>query len=186
VTRSVELVLSLVAAALFALPAALVAIAVRLTSPGPVLYWSERVGRDNRTFLMPKFRTMRVGTPALASHLLARPDSVLTPIGSLLRRTSLDELPQIWSIVRSDMALVGPRPALFNQDDLISLRTSAGVHRLKPGITGWAQIEGRDAVSIAEKVELDRYYLEHRSLSLDLQILARTVLKLFGDSRVSH
>jgi O-antigen biosynthesis protein WbqP len=174
------------AAALFAVPAALVAMAVRLTSPGPVLYWSERVGRNNRTFLMPKFRTMRVGTPALASHLLGQPASVLTPIGGLLRRTSLDELPQLWSVIRGDMTLVGPRPALFNQDDLIALRTNAGVHRLKPGITGWAQVEGRDAVSLTQKVDLDRYYLEHRSFRLDLHILARTVLKLFGDSSVSH
>lgn len=180
------MLLSLVAAILFAVPAIIVAMAVRLTSPGPVLYWSERVGRGNRIFLMPKFRTMRLGTPALATHLLGEPDSVLTPIGGLLRKTSLDELPQLWSVLRGDMTFVGPRPALFNQDDLISMRTSAGVHHLKPGITGWAQVEGRDAVSLAEKVELDRYYLEHRSFLLDLQILARTLFKLFGDSRVSH
>jgi O-antigen biosynthesis protein WbqP len=186
VTRPLELLLSLVAAALFAVPAIIVAIAVRLTSPGPVLYWSERVGRGNRIFLMPKFRTMRLGTPALATHLLGEPDSVLTPIGGLLRKTSLDELPQLWSVLRGDMTFVGPRPALFNQYDLISMRTNAGVHHLKPGITGWAQVEGRDAVSLEEKVELDRYYLEHRSFILDLQILVRTLLKLFGDSSVSH
>ena len=174
------------AAAIFAVPAAMVAIAVRLTSPGPVLYWSERVGRGNRIFLMPKFRTMRVGTPALASHLLGEPDAVLTRIGGLLRKTSLDELPQLWSVLRGDMTFVGPRPALFNQDDLIAMRTEVEVHRLKPGITGWAQVKGRDSLSVAEKVELDRYYLEHRNLSFDIHILARTVVKLFGDRSVSH
>jgi O-antigen biosynthesis protein WbqP len=184
--RLVELALALIAAVLIALPTLIVAIVVKLTSPGPALYWSQRIGRDNRRFDMPKFRTMRVGTPAVATHLLSDPESVLTPVGGFLRRTSLDELPQLWSVLRGDMALVGPRPALFNQDDLIALRTAAGVHRLRPGITGWAQVKGRDVLSIPDKVALDRDYLERRSFALDVRILALTVVKLFGDSNVTH
>lgn len=184
--RLLELLLVLVAAAILAIPALLVALAVRVTSPGPVLYWSKRVGRRNSTFAMPKFRTMRVGTPALASHLLADPTAVLTPIGGFLRKTSLDEIPQLWSVLRGDMAVVGPRPALFNQDDLIGLRTEAGVDTLKPGITGWAQVRGRDALTIPEKVALDREYLERRGLAFDIRILALTAVKLFGDPTVSH
>lgn len=184
--RAFDLFLALVAAVILAVPALLVAVAVKLSSRGPVLYWSKRVGRDNSMFDMPKFRTMRVGTPALATHLLADPASVLTPIGGFLRKTSLDELPQIWSVLRGDMAFVGPRPALFNQDDLISLRTEFGVQALRPGITGWAQVRGRDSLAIPEKVALDREYLLRCSMLFDIRILALTALKLFGDSSVSH
>jgi len=184
--RAVELILALAVGLVILIPLMLVAIAVRLTSRGPILYWSERIGVDNRPFDMPKFRTMRVGTPAVASHLLGDARSVLTPIGGFLRRTSLDELPQLWSVIRGDMTFVGPRPALFNQDDLIALRTEAGVQRLKPGITGWAQVKGRDALTIPEKVALDRDYLERRSFGFDLRILALTALKLLGDKNVSH
>jgi O-antigen biosynthesis protein WbqP len=184
--RAVELAMAALVAILIVVPTLLVALAVGLTSRGPILYWSERVGRDNRLFAMPKFRTMREGTPAVATHLLGDARSALTPVGGLLRKTSLDELPQLWSVVRGDMTFVGPRPALFNQDDLIALRTAAGVHRLKPGITGWAQVKGRDALTIPEKVALDRAYLDRRSLAFDLRILALTVLKLFGDRDVAH
>lgn len=184
--RAVELLMAALVAIVIAIPTLLVALAVGLTSRGPILYWSERVGRDNRTFAMPKFRTMREGTPAVATHLLDDARSALTPIGGLLRKTSLDELPQLWSVVCGDMTFVGPRPALFNQDDLIALRTEAGVHRLRPGITGWAQVKGRDALTIPEKVALERVYLERRSLAFDLRILALTFLKLFGDRNVAH
>ena len=185
-SRCFDLLIAAVAAFILAAPILVVAVAVRLTSPGPVLYWSSRVGRDNELFRMPKFRTMRVGTPAVASHLLQDPKSAMTPIGGFLRRTSLDELPQLWSVIRGHMALVGPRPALFNQDDLVALRTQAGVHRLKPGITGWAQIMGRDAVTNSQKAALDHEYLVRKSLSFDIAILVRTVFKLFGDQSVSH
>jgi O-antigen biosynthesis protein WbqP len=184
--RFVELLLTLLVTIVIVVPALLVALAVTLTSRGPVLYWSERIGRDNKPFYMPKFRTMRIGTPAVATHLLGDAESVLTPVGSFLRRTSLDELPQLWSVARGEMTFVGPRPALFNQEDLIALRTEAGIHRLKPGITGWAQVHGRDALTIPEKVALDRAYLERKSLMLDLRILALTMLKLFGDENVTH
>ena len=184
--RALDLLMTLLVLIPLAVLILLVALAVKLTSPGPVLYWSERVGRDNRLFGMPKFRSMREGTPAVATHLLGDPRAALTPIGSVLRRTSLDELPQFWSVLRGDMAIVGPRPALFNQDDLVALRTEAGVHRLRPGITGWAQVQGRDALTIPEKVALDRAYLERRSLAFDLRILGLTVVKLFGDRDVAH
>lgn len=184
--RLVELAFCIVLALLLVIPILAVALMVRLTSPGPALYWSERVGRDNGVFLMPKFRTMRVGAPTVATHLLNDASLLLTPIGGFLRRTSLDELPQLWSVVRGDMTFVGPRPALFNQDDLVALRTAAGVHRLKPGITGWAQVRGRDSLTIPQKVALDKEYLAHRSFLFDVQILARTVIKLFGDRTVSH
>lgn len=184
--RPLELLLALFVALVVAIPSLLVALAVKLTSRGPVLYWSQRIGSGNRHFEMPKFRTMRVGTPAVATHLLGDPASALTPIGGFLRKTSLDELPQLWSVLKGDMRFVGPRPALFNQDDLIAIRTELGVHRLKPGITGWAQVRGRDTLTIPEKVALDEEYLHRRSLLLDLRILALTVLKLFGDRSVSH
>ena len=184
--RAVDLTLAGGATLLLAIPLAVVAILVRLTSPGPALYWSDRVGRHNRVFAMPKFRTMRVGTPAVATHLLSDPAKHLTPIGGLLRRTSLDELPQLWSILRGDMSIVGPRPALFNQDDLIELRTAAGVHALTPGLTGWAQINGRDEISIEAKVQLDAEYLRRRSFSFDLLIIARTVREALIGRGVSH
>jgi len=184
--RLFDLAMCLGALVLCALPLLVVALLVRLTSPGPVLYWSDRVGRYNRTFRMPKFRSMRVGTPALATHLLDDPARYLTPIGSFLRRSSLDELPQLWSILVGHMSFVGPRPALFNQDDLIALRTEQGVHKLVPGLTGWAQINGRDELPIPEKVKLDLEYLHRRSLWFDLRILWLTVVKVFRRDGVSH
>lgn len=164
----------------------LTALAVRLTSKGPALYWSDRVGRNNELFKMPKFRSMRVDTPAVATHLLNNPKAYLTPIGSFIRRSSLDELPQIWSILVGDMSLVGPRPALFNQNDLIELRTQKGVHTLLPGLTGWAQVNGRDELPIPEKVRLDAEYLEQQSLLFDLKIMLLTAKKVLGREGVSH
>lgn len=164
----------------------LIALLIKLTSRGPVLYWSDRVGQDNRIFRMPKFRTMRCDTPAVATHLLCNPEQYLTPIGGLLRRTSLDELPQIWSILLGDMSVVGPRPALFNQNDLVALRTKMGVHQLLPGLTGWAQINGRDDLPIPQKAKLDAEYLASISLTLDLLILRRTILKVLSRDGVSH
>jgi O-antigen biosynthesis protein WbqP len=184
--RFFDLAVALCAAVILALPILLVALAVRLTSPGPVLYWSDRVGRNNRIFRMPKFRSMRVDTPAVATHLLQDPRAHLTPIGSFLRKSSLDELPQLWSIIKGDMSLVGPRPALFNQDDLISLRTELGVHRLLPGLTGWAQINGRDELPIPQKVAFDAEYMQRRSFGFDLHILWRTFLKVVKRDGVSH
>lgn len=171
---------------IFALPIIMLALAVKLTSPGPALYWSDRIGRNNAVFRMPKFRSMRVDTPPLATHLLPNPAAYLTPIGVFLRRTSLDELPQLWSILRGDMSFVGPRPALFNQDDLISLRTSAGVHELVPGLTGWAQVNGRDELPIPVKVDFDAEYLRRRSMPFDLYILWLTLVKVLRREGVSH
>lgn len=170
----------------FGIPLLVVALLVKLTSPGPVLYWSNRVGKDNRIFRMPKFRTMRIGTPAVATHLLADPGQFLTPVGGLLRKTSLDELPQIFTILKGDMSIVGPRPALFNQDDLIALRTAKGVHELTPGLTGWAQVNGRDELPIPVKVGYDEYYLKHRSLLLDLKIVLLTMKKVVVGEGVAH
>ena len=184
--RVFDLAVAILVAVLLALPILMLAIAVRLTSPGPALYWSDRVGRHNRIFKMPKFRSMRIDTPAVATHLLTNPDQWLTPIGSFLRRTSLDELPQLWSILKGDMSFVGPRPALFNQDDLIALRTEAGVHALLPGLTGWAQVNGRDELPIPEKVKLDVEYLQKRSFGFDLWILWLTLLKVLRRDGVSH
>ncbi|RYD63138.1 MAG: sugar transferase [Sphingomonadales bacterium] len=184
--RALDILLALAVAIVVAIPALLVALAVKLTSRGPVLYWSTRVGRDNVNFQMPKFRTMRVGTPQVATHLLTNASSALTPIGGFLRKTSLDEVPQLWSILCGDMGFVGPRPALFNQDDLIALRTDAGVHRLKPGVTGWAQVNGRDSLSIPDKVAAEAEYLKRRSLGMDLRIMVMTASKLIGDKTVSH
>ena len=165
---------------------ALVAMAVKLTSSGKVLYWSQRIGKDNSVFLMPKFRTMRTDTPVVATHLLANPDAYLTPVGKFLRTTSLDELPQLYSILLGHMSFVGPRPALFNQDDLIDLRTRAGVHVLTPGLTGWAQVNGRDELPITDKVELDKVYLQKQSWLFDLQILLRTFVKVVRREGVVH
>jgi O-antigen biosynthesis protein WbqP len=184
--RFIDLSLGLLAAVILWLPFLLVAMLVRVTSPGPVLYWSNRVGRNNRIFKMPKFRTMRVGTPSVATHLLQSPDTWLTPVGSFLRKSSIDELPQLWSILVGDMSFVGPRPALFNQDDLIALRTQAGVHALVPGLTGWAQINGRDELPIPEKVKLDFEYLQRRSFRFDLWILWMTFLKVLRRDGISH
>lgn len=164
----------------------MIALLVRGTSRGPALYWSSRVGRHNKLFMMPKFRTMRVDTPAVATHLLANPKDWLTPIGPFLRKSSLDELPQLLSILKGDMSFVGPRPALFNQDDLIALRTELGVHELLPGLTGWAQINGRDELPVSDKVKLDTEYLHKRSFRFDLRILWLTLLKVLRRDGVSH
>jgi O-antigen biosynthesis protein WbqP len=184
--RLFDLVVALVAAVFLALPIVMTALAVRLTSPGPALYLSDRVGRHNRIFRMPKFRSMRIDTPAVATHLLQNPEQWLTPIGSFLRKSSLDELPQLWSILKGDMSFVGPRPALFNQDDLIALRTEKGVHELVPGLTGWAQVNGRDELPIPQKVQLDVEYLERRTLLFDVKILWMTALKVLARDGVSH
>lgn len=184
--RLFDLFLGLSVAIVLALPILLVAILVRLTSPGPAFYWSDRVGKGNAIFKMPKFRSMRVGTPAVATHLLQDPKAHLTPIGSFLRKSSLDELPQLWSILVGDMSFVGPRPALFNQDDLITLRTQLGVHELVPGLTGWAQVNGRDELPIPEKVRLDAEYLLRQSLWFDLHILWLTFVKVLRRDGVSH
>lgn len=184
--RLFDLLLALCAAVVLVLPVAVVAVAVRLTSAGPALYWSDRVGRDNKIFKMPKFRSMRVGTPAVATHLLADAKSHLTPIGSFLRKSSLDELPQLWSILVGDMSFVGPRPALFNQHDLIALRTQHGVHELVPGLTGWAQVNGRDELPIPDKVKLDVEYLQRQSLWFDIRILWLTFVKVLRRDGVSH
>jgi O-antigen biosynthesis protein WbqP len=184
--RFFDIVFAIFAGLLMLVPIALAAVCVRLTSVGPVIYWSDRVGHKNQIFRMPKFRTMHVNSPAVATHLLVDPKMHLTPIGSFLRKSSLDELPQLWSILIGDMSFVGPRPALFNQDDLIQLRTKVHVHFLKPGLTGWAQVNGRDALSIQEKVELDQAYLERQSLWFDLQILCRTFVSVIRRSGLTH
>jgi len=186
VKRLFDLLLACCAVIVLALPVTLVALAVRLTSPGPVLYWSKRVGRENKTFCMPKFRSMQVGTPALATHLLINAAAHLTPIGGFLRKSSLDELPQLWSILAGDMSFVGPRPALFNQHDLIALRTEQGVHAITPGLTGWAQVNGRDELPIPDKVALDAQYLRRKSLGFDLRILWLTLAKVVRRDGVSH
>jgi len=184
--RLFDLVMTIVTTILLILPIGLVTVAVKISSPGPALYWSDRVGRDNRIFRMPKFRTMRTDTPVVATNLLTDPASYFTPIGSFLRKTSLDELPQLWSILKGDMSFVGPRPALFNQDDLIKLRSECGVHELVPGLTGWAQVNGRDELPISTKVELDVEYLEHRSFWFDMNILWLTFLRVLRRDGVSH
>jgi O-antigen biosynthesis protein WbqP len=184
--RFVNLMFALVAMLFLLLPFIMVGFLVYLTSKGPVLYWSDRVGKNNTIFKMPKFRSMKVETPAVATHLLADPKSVLTPIGGFLRKSSLDELPQLWSIIRGDMSFVGPRPALYNQDDLIALRKQKGVHNLLPGLTGWAQIHGRDELSIPQKVALDVEYLHHQSLRMDIKIIWLTSIKVLKKNGVSH
>jgi len=186
VKRAFDLLLVFIATLILALPIIVVALLVKLTSRGPAIYWSERVGRYNRNFMMPKFRSMRVGTPVLATHLMTNPEAHLTPIGSFIRRTSLDELPQIWSIWHGDMSFVGPRPALFNQQDLIEARTAGGVDQLTPGLTGWAQVNGRDELPIPEKVKLDAEYLRRRSFLFDLRILWMTAVNVVGGKGVSH
>ena len=184
--RILDLTLALIILALSFMPLIWIAIAVRLTSKGPALHWSSRVGRHNRIFGMPKFRTMRIDTPQVATHLLRNPKRYETPIGPFLRKTSLDELPQLFNIFKGDMSFVGPRPALFNQHDLIQLRTKAKVHHLLPGLTGWAQINGRDTLSIPDKVALDVEYLKQQSFFFDIKILWATVLKVLKRDGVSH
>jgi O-antigen biosynthesis protein WbqP len=184
--RLFDFCMSLLAFIVLCVPMVVVALCVMFTSKGPVLYWSDRVGKNNVIFRMPKFRTMRIDTPVVATHLMSDPDSFLTPIGKLLRKTSLDELPQLWTILTGDMSIVGPRPALYNQDDLIVLRTQKGVHVLAPGLTGSAQINGRDDLPIPVKVEFDEYYLKNRSFFFDLKIIFKTVLKVVKSEGVSH
>lgn len=186
VKRVFDVVVVLVSLPLLGLPIFLTALAVKLSSPGPVLYWSDRVGRHNRLFRMPKFRSMRIDTPAVATHLLENPEQWLTPIGSFLRKSSLDELPQLWCILVGNMSFVGPRPALFNQEDLIALRTEMGVHSLLPGLTGWAQVNGRDELPVPLKVQMDTEYLQRRSFLFDLRILWMTALKVLARDGVSH
>ncbi|MBY0444862.1 MAG: sugar transferase [Burkholderiales bacterium] len=184
--RLCDFLLALFAAGILLLPFLFVALLVGLTSKGPIIYWSDRVGKQNRIFRMPKFRSMLINTPAVATHLLANPDQYLTPIGSFLRKSSLDELPQLWSILSGDMSFVGPRPALYNQTDLIALRTEKQVHTITPGLTGWAQINGRDELPIPQKVELDTYYLLHQSFALDVKILWMTFFKVIKRDGVTH
>lgn len=184
--RALDLCLGLLAAVVFLLPFLGLAALVKLTSRGPVLYWSDRVGRHNRIFSMPKLRTMRVDTPVVATHLLSDPAQFLTPIGGFLRKSSLDELPQLWCILRGDMSVVGPRPALFNQHDLISLRTEQGVHLIRPGLTGWAQVNGRDELPIPDKVKLDAAYVAAQSLGFDLKIILLTCVKVLRRDGIVH
>jgi O-antigen biosynthesis protein WbqP len=184
--RLLDIALASVLGATLAVPMLLIALAVALTSRGPILYWSDRIGKDNRVFRMPKFRSMYAGTPAVATHLLSSPDAYITPLGRFLRKSSLDELPQLWSVLIGNMSLVGPRPALFNQEDLVQARTAAGVHTLRPGITGWAQVNGRDELPIPMKVKLDAEYLAKRSFLLDLKILQLTVWRVARRDGVVH
>lgn len=184
--RTFDILLSMMLMCILGVPMLLIAFLVKCTSKGPVLYWSNRIGRNNRVFRMPKFRTMSVHTPAVATHLLEKPDNYLTPIGPVLRRLSLDELPQLWSILKGEMSFVGPRPALFNQYDLIELRTQRNIHGLIPGITGWAQINGRDDLPIPIKVDYDEYYLRNQSFLFDLYIILMTVFKVLRREGVRH
>jgi O-antigen biosynthesis protein WbqP len=184
--RIFDLLLGILTLVLLVVPMLLISIAVRLSSKGPAIYWSDRVGRNNKILKMPKFRSMLVDTPAVATHLLDNPDSYLSPIGRFLRHSSLDELPQLFSVLKGDMSFVGPRPALFNQDDLIALRTVKGVDKLLPGITGWAQVNGRDELSIPDKVALDVEYLNRQSFGFDIKILWMTFLKVINRDGVSH
>ena len=184
--RLFDLVLVLIASSLLIVPILVVTVLVKLTSKGPALYWSDRVGIHNTIFKMPKFRSMKVDTPAMATHLLVDPGSVLSPVGGFLRKNSLDELPQLWCILKGEMSFVGPRPALFNQDDLIVLRTEKGVDQLVPGLTGWAQVKGRDELPIPEKVALDLEYMERQSLWFDMYILWLTVLKVLRRDGITH
>lgn len=186
IKRFFDVTIAIVASIIFLIPGLVIAVFVRLTSAGPILYWSDRVGTDNHLFKMPKFRTMRIDTPAVATHLLTNPAQWLTPIGGFLRKTSLDELPQLWSILKGDMSFVGPRPALFNQNDLISLRTEKAIHKIPPGLTGWAQINGRDELPIPQKVALDAEYLQQQSIWFDLKIIVLTVLKVIKHEGVTH
>jgi O-antigen biosynthesis protein WbqP len=184
--RLIDITFSLLALLMLIIPMILLALLVKLTSQGPILYWSDRVGRNNILFRMPKFRTMRIDTPAVATHLLGDPNCYLTSIGYLLRKFSFDELPQLFSILKGDMSFVGPRPALFNQDDLVELRTLKGIHHLTPGLTGWAQINGRDDLPIPMKVEFDEYYLKNRSFALDTKIVFLTFIKVVKSEGITH
>lgn len=184
--RAFDIILLIGSIIAFAIPALIVALVVATTSRGPVLYWSSRIGQQNTEFPMPKFRTMRVGTPAVATHLLESPNSFLTPVGRFLRKASLDEIPQLWNIARGEMSFVGPRPALYNQNDLIALRTQSGINELQPGLTGWAQVQGRDELSIESKVALDLFYKENQSILFDMKIVLMTILKVIAQKGVKH
>lgn len=184
--RLFDLVLAIVLIVVLGVPMFAIALLIRLTSTGPAVHWSKRIGRDNEVFLMPKFRTMVAGTPVVATHLLADAGSSITSIGRFLRKTSLDELPQLWSVLKGDMSFVGPRPALFNQEDLVALRSRHGVEQLVPGVSGWAQVNGRDELSIEEKVEFDRQYLERQSFLFDLHILALTLRRVARREGIAH
>ncbi len=184
--RLFDITFAVIMLLIFALPFVLIAMVIRLTSPGPAIYWSDRVGINNRLFRMPKFRTMKLGTPAVSTHLLPDPDAYVTSFGKLLRKTSLDELPQLWSILVGDMSMVGPRPALFNQDDLIALRSEVGVQKISPGLTGWAQVNGRDELAIPEKVKLDAEYLQQQSFWFDLKVIFLTFVRVIHRQGVSH
>lgn len=184
--RAIDLLLGITALLIFAVPLCILAVIVKLTSKGPVLYWSDRVGQDNKIFSMPKLRTMLVDTPVVATHLLANPDQFLSPVGGFLRKSSLDEIPQLWSIIRGDMSVVGPRPALFNQENLIEMRTKAGVHTVRPGLTGWAQINGRDELPLVEKVKLDLDYMSRQSFAFDMKVIFLTVLKVLRRDGITH
>ena len=184
--RTLDVFLALVVLVVFVVPLITLALVIKLTSRGPIIYWSDRVGKDNRLFQMPKLRSLRIDTPQVATHLLTSPEQWYTPIGAFLRKSSLDELPQLWNILKGDMSFVGPRPALFNQSDLIELRTQYGVHKLLPGITGWAQINGRDQITDVEKVERDVEYLHKRSVSYDLYIIWLTILAVLYKKDITH
>jgi O-antigen biosynthesis protein WbqP len=184
--RFFDFTLALLLAGLLSIPMLLMAAAIRIGSKGPALYWSNRVGKENAVFKMPKFRTMHLNAPAVATHLLKNSDAFITPLGRHLRKLSIDELPQLISILKGDMSFVGPRPALFNQHDLIELRTRRGIHRIPPGMSGWAQINGRDELPVPAKVELDAFYLRHRSFGMDLRILALTVFRVIAGKAISH
>lgn len=184
--RLFNVFLSFLVGILLLTPYLIVSLLVKMTSKGPVIHWSKRIGKNNKIFLMPKFRTMRIDTPQLATHLLQNSHNYLTPIGSFLRKSSLDEIPQLWSVLIGDMNLVGPRPALYNQDDLVELRTKFGIHKIAPGVTGWAQINGRDELPISDKVQLDKEYLERRSIRFDIKIIVLTVYKVLLRSNISH
>jgi O-antigen biosynthesis protein WbqP len=184
--RMFDLLLAIVILFVCSVPIIFLSILVKATSKGPALYWSDRIGRDNKIFKMPKFRSMQTSAPAVATHLLNDPDKYLTSVGGFLRRTSLDELPQLWSIIKGDMSFVGPRPALFNQEDLIALRTQSGVHHLIPGLTGWAQVNGRDELPIPQKVKLDEEYLQRKSFGFDLYVIWLTFIKVIQGDGVSH
>ncbi len=186
IKRIFDITFAVICLLIFSVPMAVIGVFIKATSEGPVLYWSDRVGINNRIFRMPKFRTMRIDTPAVATHLLTDPADHLTTVGSFLRKLSLDEIPQFFSVLRGDMSIVGPRPALYNQEDLIGLRTERGIHRLLPGITGWAQINGRDDLPVPVKVEYDEYYLHHRSLLFDLAIIVKTAYKTIRQEGVRH
>lgn len=186
VKRIFDLAMAGILLCLLSVPILVIGLAVKLTSEGPVLYWSDRVGIDNKIFRMPKFRTMNIDTPAVATHLMSNPDVYLTPIGSFLRKFSLDELPQLYGVLKGDISFVGPRPALYNQDDLVALRTQKGIHKIIPGITGWAQVNGRDTLPIPVKVDFDEYYLKNRSFLFDLRIIALTLRKVIRGEGVTH